>query len=127
MNDLKQEYLDTKYAEYDDESDVPYKHKKKKHSVKKSKHKHEYENIVIVEPDRANSFHLASACKMCGKIGYVQKDKHIDRKFPNVRYNTICSFASGHEDEFEEFKDWCKENYEVIEMPFDGLWRVKYI
>lgn len=127
MNDLKQEYLDTKYAEYDDESDVPYKHKKKKHSVKKSKHKHEYENIVIVEPDRANSFHLASACKMCGKIGYVQKDKYIERKFPNVRYNNICSFASGHEDEFEEFKDWCKDNYEVIEMSFDDLWKVKYI
>lgn len=127
MNDLKQEYLDAKYAMYDDESDTPYRHKRKKHGVKKSKHKHKYENCVIVDPTKDKSFYLVSVCKMCGKIGDVQKDKRIDRKFPHVRYNNICSFASGHEDEFEEFKDWCKENYEVIEMPFDDLWRVKYI
>lgn len=127
MSDLKQEYLNAKYAEYDDESDIPYKHKRKHYAPKKSKHKHEYENIAIVDPNNKDSFYLSSACKMCGKIGDVQKDKRIDRKFPHVRYNTFCSFASGHEDEYNDFVEWCKENYEVIEMPFDDLWRVKYI
>lgn len=126
-SDLKQEYLDAKYADYDDESDAPY-HRKRKHcKPKKSNHKHEYVNIAIVDSNNKDSFYLASACKMCGKIGDVQKDKRIDRKFPHVRYNTFCSFASGHEDEYNDFVEWCKENYEVIEMPFDDLWRVKYI
>lgn len=127
MNDLKQEYLDAKYAEHDDESDVPYKHKRKHNKPKKSKHKHEYKNIVVVDPDKKDSFSLASACQICGKIGGVQKDKHIDRKFPHVRYNTFCSYTMGFKDEFEEFKDWCKNNYDVIDMSFDDWWKAKYI
>ena len=128
MSDIKREYIEKKYAEYDDESDVPYKHcRSKRHAPKKSKHKHEYENCVVVDPNRDDSFNLISTCKMCGKIGDAQKDKRIDRKFPHVRYNRFCSHVAGYEDEYNEFVEWCKENYEVIEMPLDYLWSIKYI
>lgn len=128
MSDLKQKYLDAKYAEHDDESDVPYKHKSVKHPVKKSKHKHEYENCVIVDSNKPDSFHLISRCTICGKISDVKRDKRIDKKFPNVHYSFLCSYAlGGSEEEYEEFKKWCKKNYTVIDAPEFDVFRTKYI
>lgn len=127
MNDLKQEYLDAKYAEYDDESDVPYKHKRVKHHVKKSNHKHKYENVVVVDPDKKDSFNLMSRCFICGKIGDVKKDNRIDKKFPHVRYGFLCGYMAGYESEYEDFVSWCKEHYDVIETPEFDMFRTKYI
>lgn len=127
-SDLKQEYLDAKYADYDDESDVPY-HRKRKHSKpKKSNHKHEYVNIAVVNPERKDYLHLFGACKQCGKIGNVQTDKRIERKFPNIKYKSyIISRVVGHESEYDEFVKWCKDNYEVVEIDYDDMWDLKYI
>lgn len=127
-SDLKQEYLDAKYADYDDESDVPY-HRKRKHSKpKKSNHKHEYVNIAVVNPERKDYLHLFGACKQCGKIGNVQTDKRIERKFPNIKYKSyIISRVVGHESEYDEFVKWCKDNYEVVEVDYDDIWDLKYI
>lgn len=127
-SDLKQEYLDAKYADYDDESDAPY-HRKRKHSKpKKSNHKHEYVNMVVVNPEKKDDFHLVGACKQCGKIGNVQTDKRIERKFPNIKYKSyIIYYAVGHESEYDEFVKWCKDNYEVVEIDYDDMWDLKYI
>ena len=128
MNDLKQEYLDAKYADYDDESDAPY-HRKRKHcKPKKSNHKHEYVNMVVVNPEKKDDFHLVGACKQCGKIGSVQTDKRIERKFPNIKYKSyIISHVVGHENEYDEFVKWCKDNYDVVEVDYDDIWDLKYI
>lgn len=131
MNDLKQEYLNAKYADYDDESDVPYKRKRKHIHPKKSKHKHEYENVVIVEPDKPDNIHLISRCSVCGKVGYVQKDARIERKFPHVHYDMFCGVryenGDNHKEEYEDFVKWVKEEYDTVDMKFDDLWRVKYL
>lgn len=128
-SDLKQEYLDAKYAAYDDESDAPY-HRKRKHSKpKKSNHKHMYVNTVIVKPNEKDSFVLVGVCKQCGKIGNVQTDKRIERKFPDVAYqwSFMSNYPRGSEDEYEDFKKWCKDNYEVVEVDYDDFWDLKYI
>ena len=127
-SDLKQEYLDAKYADYDDESDAPY-HRKRKHcKPKKSNHKHEYVNIAVVNPERKDYLHLFGACKQCGKIGNVQTDKRIERKFPNIKYKSyIISRVVGHENEYDEFVKWCKDNYDVVEVDYDDIWGLKYI
>lgn len=130
MSDLKQKYLDTKYAEYDDESDIPYKHKRVKHHTKKSNHKHEYENIVIVDTSNPDSFKLISRCTICGKVNGAKKDERIEKKFPHITYAGMLWLIGcrlGYEEEYEEFKDWCKKHYTVIDAPeFDGF-RTKYI
>lgn len=127
-SDLKQEYLDAKYADYDDESDVPYHRKRKHNKPKKSNHKHEYVNIAVVNPERKDYLHLFGACKQCGKIGNVQTDKRIERKFPNIKYKSyIISRVAGHESEYDEFVKWCKDNYEVVEIDYDDMWDLKYI
>lgn len=127
-SDLKQEYLDAKYADYDDESDVPYHRKRKHNKPKKSNHKHEYVNIAVVNPERKDYLHLFGACKQCGKIGNVQTDKRIERKFPNIKYKSyIISRVVGHESEYDEFMKWCKDNYEVVEIDYDDMWDLKYI
>lgn len=127
-SDLKQEYLDAKYADYDDESDVLYHRKRKHNKPKKSNHKHEYVNIAVVNPERKDYLHLFGACKQCGKIGNVQTDKRIERKFPNIKYKSyIISRVVGHESEYDEFVKWCKDNYEVVEVDYDDIWDLKYI
>ena len=127
-SDLKQEYLDAKYADYDDESDTPYHRKRKHNKPKKSNHKHEYVNIAFVNPERKDYLHLFGACKQCGKIGNVQTDKRIERKFPNIKYKSyIISRVVGHESEYDEFVKWCKDNYEVVEIDYDDMWDLKYI
>lgn len=127
-SDIKQEYLDAKYADYDDESDVPYHRKRKHNKPKKSNHKHEYVNIAVVNPERKDYLHLFGACKQCGKIGNVQTDKRIERKFPNIKYKSyIISRVVGHESEYDEFVKWCKDNYEVVEVDYDDIWDLKYI
>lgn len=115
---VHQKYLDAKYAEYDDESDMAYKKRKHVHKpVKKSDHKHEYENVVVIYADKPDSFQLVGRCNVCGKIGKTQRDKRIDKKFPHVYYR---GFGIGHpidcEDEYEAFKKWCKEHYTVYEV-----------
>lgn len=127
-SDLKQEYFDAKYADYDDESDAPYHRKRKHNKPKKSNHKHEYVNIAVVNPERKDYLHLFGACKQCGKIGNVQTDKRIERKFPNIKYKSyIISRVVGHESEYDEFVKWCKDNYEVVEIDYDDMWDLKYI
>lgn len=127
-SDLKQEYFDAKYADYDDESYAPYHRKRKHNKPKKSNHKHEYVNIAVVNPERKDYLHLFGACKQCGKIGNVQTDKRIERKFPNIKYKSyIISRVVGHESEYDEFVKWCKDNYEVVEIDYDDMWDLKYI
>lgn len=115
---VHQKYLDAKYAEYDDESDMAYKKRKHVHKpVKKSDHKHEYENVVVIYADKPDSFQLVGRCNVCGKIGKTQRDKRIDKKFPNVYYRGFgigCPIDC--EDEYEAFKKWCKEHYTVYEV-----------
>lgn len=126
---VHQKYLDAKYAEYDDESDVAYKKRKHVHKpIKKSDHKHMYENIVVLDPNNPKSFSLTSRCSVCGKVGVVQSDKRIDKKFPNVDYKTwLLGYRLGCNDEYEAFEDWCKKHYAVYDIPdFDTL-STKYI
>ncbi len=130
MNDLKQEYLNAKYAEYDDESDIPYKHKRKHHAPKKSKHKHEYENVVIVDHDHPDSFRLLGRCKKCGKVGGAQRDHRIDKKFPDITYEGLRWFIGcrmGCEKEYEDFKEWCKKHYTTIDNPEFDVFKDKYL
>ena len=52
------------------ENEIP-KHRNKKQSSTsksstKSKHKHEYKEVLLIHNDR---HHLATVCKICGKIG----------------------------------------------------------
>lgn len=126
MSDWKEEYLAKKYAEYDDESNVAYKRKREKRSVKKSNHKHNYENCVVVDPDKPHSFYLVSRCSICGKRNYsVIKDKRVDRKFPHIKNYHSC--AGEYESEYEDFKNWCRNNYEVYNIPDFDIWDTKYI
>lgn len=128
-NDFYEQYLDKKYAEYDDESDVVYK--KRRHvdkRVKKSNHKHEYENVVVIDPDKYDSFHLVSRCNICGKIGEVQCDKRIEKKFPHVSYKSwLLGYIAGFDNEYEDFIRWCKKHYTVYEIPDLNIWNTKYI
>lgn len=128
-SDLKKEYLDKKYAEYDDESDVMYKKRKHVHkTVKKSDHKHEYENVVVIDPTDKDSFNLVGRCKVCGKIGRPVKDNRIDRKFPNVQYTSwYVGILLGNEEEYGDFEKWCKEHYTVYKIENFDLWENKYI
>lgn len=127
--DLKEEYLNKKYAEYDDEADGRYM--KKRHvqkPVKKSDHKHKYENVVVVDPNHSNSFGLVGRCSVCGKIGNVQHDKRIDKKFPNVNYTSwLLGYTLGFENEYEAFEDWCKKHYTVYEIEGFNLLDNKYL
>ena len=125
--DLKQIYLDMKYADYDDESDVPHRRKREKRKPQKSDHKHQYRNCVIIDTKKGDSFYLASYCVSCGKIGDVKSDKHIDRKFPHVSYKSWLSCEAGHEDEYEDFKKWCKKNYNVFEVEGYDPFKDKYV
>lgn len=124
-SDLKEEYLSKKYAEYDDESDVAYKKRKHVHkSVKKSDHKHEYENVVVLNPENPDLFSLVGRCNICGKIGETQHDKRIDKRFPHVSYKGFSlSYPIEFENEYEDFKKWCKEHYTVYNVSMLG----KYI
>lgn len=127
--DTRKEYLDAKYAKYDDESDAPYRRKKKHDKPKKSNHKHEYANTVLTHADKPDSFMLVSVCRQCGKINSVMTDKRIERKFPHIRYkNTLIGFPTEYKEEYDEFVEWCKDNYETIEMDYDcDWWELKYI
>lgn len=124
MSWLKEDYLKDKYAYVDGEHEYPHKKTKNKHSIKKSKHKHEYENCVILTMygDR-EIFQLCGVCKECGKIGSVQKDKRVARKFPNVFLASYPHCRVGCQSEYEEFKSWCKQNYRVIhaDESFDSM------
>jgi hypothetical protein len=125
--DLKQDYLDMKYADYDDESDVPYRRKRERRKTQKSDHKHQYRNCVIVDPKEPKSFYLASYCVSCGKIGDVKSDKHIERKFPHVSYKYWMSYEAGFEDEYEDFVKWCKKSYNVFEVENYDPFKDKYV
>lgn len=125
--DLKQMYLDMKYAEYDDESDVPYHRRRERRKAQKSNHKHQYRNCVIIDPNEKDSFHLASYCVSCGKIGEVRRDKHIDRKFPHVNYEYLYITANEYEAEYEDFVKWCKRNYDVFEVENYDPFKDKYV
>lgn len=124
-NDIKEEYLNKKYAEYDDESDMKYKKRKYVHKkVKKANHKHEYENVVVVDPAIKDSFYLIGRCPVCGKISEPVKDSVLERKFPNIQYHMMfIAFAVDSDEEYkskcEDFKNWCKEHYTVYEV--DGF------
>lgn len=128
-SDIKEEYLNKKYAKYDDESDVVYK--KRKHvnkPVKKSDHKHEYENVVVIDPRHNDLFYLVGRCKVCGKTSNTVKDKRIERKFPNVRYSSWwLGYLMGSQEDYEDFKKWCKEHYNVYKIEDFDLWENKYI
>lgn len=131
-NNIKEEYLNKKYAEYDDESDVVYRKRKHVHkTVKKSDHKHEYENAVVIDPTE-DSFWLVGRCKVCGKISNPIDDNSLKRKFPNVLCSTMwIGYVANTEQECrkerEDFKEWCKEHYTVYEVDgFDPL-KNKYV
>lgn len=127
--DLKEEYLNKKYAEYDDESDGRYM--KKRHvskRVKKSDHRHEYENVVVIDPTVKDSFYLVGRCKVCGRMSHPVKDIRIERKFPHSMYYTWhIGYVVSHEDEYEAFVKWCKEHYTVYEVENFSLWDNKYL
>lgn len=126
--DLKQNYLNKKYAEHNDEVDVPYIHKRPKRKAKKSNHKHEYKNCVIVDSTNPKVFQLISRCNECGKVMKPVHDKRIDRKFPNISYQTwFINYPTEHEQEYENFKEWCKNRYNTYDVPDFDLWKVKYI
>lgn len=125
--DFKQEYLDKKYAMHDDESDVTYrKSRHVKKSVKKSDHKHTYENVVVTDHNRPNGFFLVGRCSVCGKIGESQKDNRVTKKFANYG-GMYLRGVWVNDDEYEVFKDWCKKNYPVYEIPDFNPWDYKYI
>ena len=128
-SDLKEEYLNKKYAEYDDESDLAYKKRKHIHKpIKKSNHKHMYENVVVVNPEKPDSFSLVGRCAVCGKVGNVRRDKRLDKKFPHVSYtNYLLGITSRYDNEYEDFKKWCKQHYTVYEIENFDLWDCKYI
>lgn len=127
--DLKQEYLNKKYTEYDDESDAPYIHKRPNRRTKKSKHKHEYENCYIHDSSNPDSFGIfASRCKVCGKIGDTQTDKRIERKFPHVSYkNSFATHSIEHEQEYEDFVKWFDKHYNTYDVPGFDICKTKYI
>lgn len=126
-SNIKQEYLDRKYANTDDEVDTKYKKKSKKKTPKKANHKHDYKNCVIDfiypknyglpkyngKPGQA----LASYCPICGKLNIdVQEDKEVSKLFPHVAHGyfsfLFAQSARGMtQEEWANYRQWCNDNY----------------
>lgn len=127
--DLHEQYMNLKNDEvYDGESDIPYHRKHERCKPKKSDHKHKYRNVAVIDEETKTRLTLIGVCDICGKVGNVQTDKRIERKFPNVKYkSTFASYLEDSKDEYEEFVNWCKDNYDVFEVSYDDLCKLKYI
>lgn len=105
------------------ERDTPYKSKKKRSRPKKADHKHEYQNVIIHAkypknypiPRLAGQDYIAldSFCTKCGKLGYAQEDKEVEKLFPHISvgHYGLISLQVNYKDEWEEYQKWCKENY----------------
>lgn len=122
--DYKEEYLNKKYAEHDDEQ-CRYKHKKKKTHVKKSKHKHDYVNCVVVSEGKE---YFVSRCSICGKLSEFKHDDALSKMFPdlNRRYLVFFLYFNSFENS-EAVKEWCLENYQVFHVDNFDQFKDKYI
>lgn len=81
------------------DNEIPKYRKKKQSSTSKSstksKHKHEYKEVLLIHNDRP---HLATACKICGKIGdlhFFETEKREDRLYKQFDSDEV----------FEKYKD----------------------
>lgn len=128
-SDLKQEYLNAKYAYVDGYVDTKPKKKSKRKTPKKAKHKHHYENIIIdyIYPknypsqDRVGkkTYVLRSYCTICGKLGEVQEDTVVKQLFPHIWIEPFgfVFHISKYNQEYEDYNQWSLSHYPHYYMP----------
>ena len=76
------------------ENEIPKHRKKKQSSISKSstksKHKHEYKEVLLIHND---SPHLATVCKICGKIGdlhFFEAEPYRDGMWRQLDSDEVC-------------------------------------
>ena len=136
-SDLKQEYLDAKYAYFDGETDAKPKKKSKKKPPKKANHKHEYTNVII-EYEYSKNYPvqrlagkparvIESYCTICGKMDTAKQDPVAAKLFPHIHtgYFGFLSHIAGYESECEDYRQWTLKHYPHYSMPdyWEGAFR----
>lgn len=136
-SDLKQEYLDAKYAYFDGETDAKPKKKSKKKIPKKANHKHEYTNVII-EYEYPKNYPIQrlagqpaqvieSYCTICGKMDTAKQDPVAVKLFPHIHtgHFGFLSHIAGYEHECENYRQWALSHYPHYSMPdyWEGAYR----